>query len=377
MRATLQDVVAGVDGEAVLASMVQQLHLTEDLAASATCAGQNLDVSSMHKLGLADDIKLAAGKAVGGEHPFRTDAAAASASRRKIHANFDEVEMSKPGIGRTRTNDNEHLDIGRTVAILLSGLTVPMTSTHVLPGIVENIIGPFGTNNVHVFVHTSPWNLTGQNDFSHTCHAPSSECGGPPLWATTGGGKEEGASKTRELVGMYMDALNESTRAVVVDRDYQGSRSVNIINTHESFGLGGGYVGPRERVQSGFQGKDKWVSRIWEHHLQKNTIINAGHQYLRLRDLYPLVLAEERRMSRRYSHVIRMRTDSTWLSAWKCVEELHEQVPPRDLIIALPNPHHHNGTPFIPDIFWIASRAAAKATAVDFSDSLALPLDRK
>ena len=171
VRATLQDVVAGVDGEAVLASMVQQLHLTEDLAAGATCAGQNLDVSSMHKLGLADDIKLAAGKAVGGEHPFRTDAAAASASRRKIHANFEEVEMSKPGIGRTRTNDNEHLDIGRTVAILLSGLTVPMTSTHVLPGIVENIIGPFGTNNVHVFVHTSPWNLTGQNDFSHTCHA--------------------------------------------------------------------------------------------------------------------------------------------------------------------------------------------------------------
>ena len=280
-----------------------------------------------------------------------------------------------------RTDDNEHLDIGSTIAILLSGLTVPITSTHVLPSIVKNIIEPLGSHNIHVFVHTSPWNVTRHDDGSHTCHAPSSACGAPPSWATVGSGGEEGAAKTRELVGMYMDALNESARAIVVDRDYLGSSSVQITTSgdsnHHSRDPGGRYTGREERVQSGFQGEDTWVPRIWEHYLQKKTIIDAGVQFERLRDLYPLVLAEERRMLQRYSHVIRMRTDSTWLSAWKEVEVLHKKVPPRDFVVAFPNPHHHSGTPFIPDLFWIASRAAAKATMVGFAESLALPLDRK
>ena len=249
------------------------------------------------------------------------------------------------------TDGNEQLDIGRTIAILLSGLSKPITSTRVLPSIVENIIKPLGRKNVHFFVHTSPGNCSKAEMLAHPKDAccddtegTASHCGWPP-WAAVSSGRNAGAEKTAALVSMYRDSLNESLRGIVVEEDYRGSNWDNITSSDGD--------------------KLQYLSR------------NSGLQFERLRDLYPLVLAEERRMLQRYSHVIRMRTDSTWLSAWKEVEVLHRLILPLDFVVAFPNPHHHSASSFIPDVFWIASRAAAKSAMVGFANSLTLPVDRK
>ena len=263
------------------------------------------------------------------------------------------------------TDGNEQLDIGRTIAILLSGLSKPITSTRVLPSIVENIIKPLGRKNVHFFVHTSPGNCSKAEMLAHPKDAccddtegTASHCGWPP-WAAVSSGRNAGAEKTAALVSMYRDSLNESLRGIVVEEDYRGSNWMLSPQWMLSPRIKLDVV-PSADVNSSSTRKLQWVL-----------------QFERLRDLYALVLAEEQRMMQRYSHVIRMRTDSTWLSAWKETEALHKLVPPRDYVVAFSNPHHHSGEPYIPDFFWIASRAAAKSTMVDFADSLPLPVDRK
>jgi hypothetical protein len=120
-------------------------------------------------------------------------------------------------------------------------------------------------------------------------------------------------------------------------------------------------------------GKDTWVPRIWDppiSHLQY-------FQFYRLAHLYPYMLAEEGRARRRYSHVLRMRTDALQYSMWDRIQHFHKIISPLNHVVSGPGLNNLRNPSFIVDNFWIASRAAASSVFVGFHHSLETPVDRK
>ena len=114
-------------------------------------------------------------------------------------------------------------------------------------------------------------------------------------------------------------------------------------------------------------------------------------QFLRLRDLYPRVLAEERHLNARYSHLVRMRTDAVWFQPWDA--SLRDKIDPHSHAVAMPlhnmlpagwrqagvvEEEANTGMPaFVPDNFWLVSRAAARSSFVGFCDFLSTGVDRR
>ena len=279
-------------------------------------------------------------------------------------------------------DDNEQFPIGDRVAIFMVGLTVPVTSTLVLPSLAREILQPFGADRVDVFVHTSPLD------------APSS-------------GSEE------DIVKIHSSVLKESLAAIVVDSDFKALETVHVRNpqarartdrqatpshlrcqeykcdpAHPHFrfcdnrkftrlaSAEPGWEAERDEEEEECMlverdGTSVWLPRIWEPPANFVSYL----QFFRLRAVFPLLLAEERRRSSRYSHVVRMRTDSVWYTEWVGAEGLLEGIPPHSSTVAVPAGHLLHA--FWGDTLWIASRAAARSVFVGFVDLLEQPVDRK
>jgi hypothetical protein len=96
-------------------------------------------------------------------------------------------------------------------------------------------------------------------------------------------------------------------------------------------------------------------------------------QFESLLDVFRLMLREEIRQQRRYSHVIRMRTDAIWSATWSPYPALRSLVPPTsEKLAAVPT-----SGPLFDDHFWIASRAVAWRAFVDAPYHMKQPVDRK
>ena len=97
-------------------------------------------------------------------------------------------------------------------------------------------------------------------------------------------------------------------------------------------------------------------------------------QFDRLSGLFPHVLAEEKLLGARYSHLVRLRTDSIWFKPWTF--RFVGEIDPSSRTVALPH-GTSPGVGFTPDNFWLSSRGAARAAFVGFADFLLQPIDRK
>ena len=126
-------------------------------------------------------------------------------------------------------------------------------------------------------------------------------------------------------------------------------------------------------IQVELSGKDTWVPLMWDPPTSDLAII----QFYRLAHLYPYMLAEETRVRRRYSHVVRMRTDAIQESMWEGIQEFHETIPPLNQVVAGPRFDNVRSPSHMLDSFWIASRAAASSAFVGFALSLEKQVDRK
>jgi hypothetical protein len=120
-------------------------------------------------------------------------------------------------------------------------------------------------------------------------------------------------------------------------------------------------------------GNDTWVPRIWD----PPTSHTPYFQFYRLAHLYPYMLAEEGRARRRYSHVVRMRTDALQYSTWDRIQQFRELIPSLKHVVSGPGFNNLRTPSFMVDSFWIASRAAASSVFVGFAHSLETPVDRK
>lgn len=271
-------------------------------------------------------------------------------------------------------DDNECLLVGNRAAILMVGLTVTITSNLVLPSLVREIIQPFGDGGADIFVHTSALNPNEVSD--------------------------------EDIVDMYSSGLGTSLAGIIVDSHFKASEMVHIrkvpsashqsrqaaqlnrrcrqhkrdaesehhgISSEEKFArLASAPLGGEadEEDDGGrcigieIRGETVWAPRVWEPPANLVTY----YQFYRLRALYPLLLAEERRRMTRYSHVIRMRTDTIWYHEWEGVEGIMEGIPPASNTVAVPMGLQHDA--FWGDVVWIASRAAARSIFVGFVDML-------
>ena len=271
-------------------------------------------------------------------------------------------------------DDNERLPVGNRAAILMVGLTVAITSDLVLPSLVREIIQPFGDGGADIFVHTSALNPVEVSD--------------------------------EDIVDMYSSGLGTSLAGIIVDSHFKASEMVHIRKMPAASHQGRQAAQPNRRCRQHkpdaevehnrsssqkkfarlaaappgweadeadeggectgieIRGEKVWAPRVWEP--PANHV--AYFQFFRLRALYPLLLAEERRRMSRYSHVIRMRTDTIWYHEWEGVEGIMEVIPPASNSVAVPMGLQHDT--FWGDVVWIASRAAARSIFVGFVDML-------
>ena len=89
------------------------------------------------------------------------------------------------------------------------------------------------------------------------------------------------------------------------------------------------------------------------------------------------MLAKEVRARRRYSHVVRMRTDTIAYFDWGAVHQFHEIIPPLSQVVSGPGFNNDRNAWYMHDVFWIAARAAASNAFVGFAHSLESHVDRK
>ena len=89
------------------------------------------------------------------------------------------------------------------------------------------------------------------------------------------------------------------------------------------------------------------------------------------------MLAKEVRARRRYSHVVRMRTDTIAYFDWGAVHQFHEIIPPLSQVVSGPGFNNDRNAWYMHDVFWIAARAAASRAFVGFAHSLETHVDRK
>ena len=176
--------------------------------------------------------------------------------------------------------DNKDLPIGENIAILLVGKTRYLTSMSALDTLKRHVLARLP--DAHVFVHASaaPW-----------------------------GGA---AGEIREAQQVYQSAFSpETLRAVIITPDNYGHEALLLATRLE----------PNNHTVHSPAETPRAMHKLYEPVDQAAR--RANLQFARLRDLMLRVLREERILCRRYSHVVRMRTDMLWLEVhthtlWCC-----------------------------------------------------------
>lgn len=244
-------------------------------------------------------------------------------------------------------NDNQDLPIHPArIALLVSGLTQPVTSL-MLSSVMREIVQPLGSDGVHVFVHTTAsftedWGVGKQK-------------------AWRGNAPDDAVAK------IYTSVLGECLRLLVVDRHYHSAEKV-----YTGMPPGEKCAGQarEECISSTVKGEQAWLPRSW----RDPNPLTCRMQFFRLRELYPHVLAEEKVLKSRYSHLVRLRTDAIWYRPWNF--RFVADINPQSRMVALPR-GDAPGSDMVPDSFWISSRGAAHAAFSGFADFLQQPIDRK
>jgi hypothetical protein len=215
----------------------------------------------------------------------------------------------------THVLDNGHLPVGDKVAILIVGLSRSITPALMLPSLREHVLRGLGEKHVHVFVHTC---ARANSDFSD----------------------EQQTAERQELVDMYRELIPEEVlKAVVVTSPDYGRYQVHIRLATE--------LNSSDEAMRG-------VPRMWEYPFERYPL-TLIIQFDSMQDLFRLVLREEIRQEERYSHMIRIRTDSIWSARWPPHHVLSARVPPASNSVAVVPTQG----PLLDDHFWISSRAAA------------------
>ena len=227
--------------------------------------------------------------------------------------------------------DNKHLPIGNNIAILLVGKTKHITQS-ALHTLKTRVLSRYP--NAHVFVHVSP----------------------------TSGGEAGNESETQHV---YRSVVDEHLKALVITPENYGHDNLLLATgLHESV--------HQDRASLRGRGNEagKWVETVSESARRQNL------QFARLRDAMLQVLREERVLCRRYSHVVRMRTDIIWLENWTSHSDLSTLIPPDSTTLAGDFLDQGPDKRPFSDYFWIASRAIAWAVYVDTWYDINLPMHR-
>ena len=235
------------------------------------------------------------------------------------------------------------------IAIFLVGLTSPITSALVLPSVMRQIIQPSGIGKVDLFVHTSAVDNMETEDSDIK-----------DLYENGLGGSLKGIV----IDGMVTDAENSNIRgkknalqAWRFRRCYAPHSSVEFDRALDKCASGkdeleeekGGCLVEREEcVQVQVGGKHVRVPRIWD----PPASYLPYFQFYRLARLYPYMLAEEVSARRRYSHVLRMRTDTILYSIWDQLQQFHEAIPPQSQVISGPGYSNLRNPSHMVDSFW-------------------------
>jgi hypothetical protein len=289
----------------------------------------------------------------------------------KIDGDKADLNKKEDGAGDV-SDDNGHLPIGNKVfamcfalclsvkyglrvyecmsgqiAIFLVGLTSPITLALVLPSLMRQIIQPSGIGKVDLFVHTSAVDNMETEDSDIK-----------DLYENGLGGSLKGIV----IDGMVTDAENSNPRGkknalqawrfrrcyaphsiVEVDRDRCASGKDELEEEK-----GGCLVEREECVQVQVGGKHVRVPRIWD----PPASYLPYFQFYRLARLYPYMLAEEVSARRRYSHVLRMRTDTILYSIWDQLQQFHEAIPPLSQVVSGPGYNNLRNPSHMVDSFW-------------------------
>ena len=262
----------------------------------------------------------------------------------------------------SQETDNAHLPLGDSIAILLVGVTRPMTPAVALVALQEHVLNQYP--NAHVFVHSSPppWDGADSTEAVRDVEAMYRETiGAPHLRHVV---ITDSSSELQPGPRSSSDAA--CTQGCVTKGTSQGEPPSN--RTHECFDSAEAlahYGGAGHVCVEAWFSNDSPRPLHWQ-------------QFLRLRDLYPSVLHEEQRLQERYSHMVRMRTDLVFLQDWSPYPVLRATIPPESDKIAVPLAsvqYARLGT--VSDAFWIASRSVAWASMVGFAHAISQPHDRR
>ena len=238
------------------------------------------------------------------------------------------------------------------IAIFLVGLTTPVSATLVIPSLVRYVIQPWGQENVDFFVHTSPMDSIAMDD--------------------------------SDIIDSYESGLGSCLQGIVVDKKFRETETIyvrakkpTLFDTPQAcqstIMQSSLRVERDDCLKVEMRGKDMWVPRIYD----PPTSHLPYFQFHRLAHLYPYMLAEEGRARRRYSHVVRMRTDAIQYSMWDRIQQFHKIIPPLSQVVSGPGFNNVRNPSYMFDNFWIASRAAASSVFMGFSHSLETQVDRK
>ena len=243
-------------------------------------------------------------------------------------------KTSHQDTGSSSFDDNGNLPVGHKIALLLTGLTEPehLAPHLVLPSIIREIITPLGPQNVDCFVHTSSLKGGGEDAVAEV-YSRLGQSLAALVYVENYRGPERVHVRRPKRLPQYLHALHGGgrvdTNATTHDacQDWMCRNTSQVFRNFSNCGLSkfqllahaspahteehGGESGTDSMddcVQAGFSGQDVWVPRVWE----PEPFFAGYYQFFRLRDLYPLMLAEEARARARYSHVMRLRTDTVW-----------------------------------------------------------------
>jgi hypothetical protein len=147
-------------------------------------------------------------------------------------------------------DDNQDLPISDKIAIVMSGVTTPMTALF-LDSVKREIMRPLGAEYVHVFIHTSS-------------------------------SKDLTSTSDEDVAQIYITVLGESMRTIIVDSKYKAferkffgkaSERAGLAEKAPPEGLQQGQKAPRlarragreehERVLVQIGGEDVWLPRVW------------------------------------------------------------------------------------------------------------------
>ncbi len=169
-------------------------------------------------------------------------------------------------------------------------------------------------------------------------------------------GEDEGQARWATAVTARAPQDASCLQVIVVDKDIREREPFYIRAKSDSTNIRGTCIASREDcIQVEVSGEHAWVHRIWIPPVSPAVYF----QFHRLAHLYPYMLDEETREPRRYYHVVRMRTDAMQVSMWEGIKKFHEIIPPLSKVVAGPGFDNIRSPSYMPDTFWIASRAGA------------------